>query len=158
MARKSPTRMLDLFSSPLALVFRDGGVPFVNEAGRMRYGEKPFAFDDNCVPSDVRRPEGKAIAIPVEVEGRMANLVLLDPSSSASSSSRKDGELSDKLSPALERVARLLVEGMSDKEISFNTDLSLATVRTYVSRIYRRLEVGGRRELVYKYIVDNREN
>ena len=51
------------------------------------------------------------------------------------------------LSPALARVAGLLAAGRSDREISERTGLTYNSVRTYVRRIYSRLDVGSRTEL-----------
>ncbi len=52
------------------------------------------------------------------------------------------------LPPSLTAVAELLVAGLSDKEITQRTELSLSTVRTYVARLYRRVGVHSRSELM----------
>jgi len=52
------------------------------------------------------------------------------------------------LPPSLRRIADLLGSGMSDKEIAVALDVPLATVRTYAARIYARLKVEGRRDLM----------
>ncbi len=51
------------------------------------------------------------------------------------------------LSPALAKVAGLLAAGRSDREIADRTGLTYNSVRTYVRRIYGRLNVGSRAEL-----------
>lgn len=62
------------------------------------------------------------------------------------------------LPPSLAAVARLLAAGLSDKEIASELDLRLATVRTYTTRIYRRLDVSGRRELIlWSLVADSTE-
>lgn len=57
-------------------------------------------------------------------------------------------DLSRCLPPALRRVAAELTAGRSDKEIASQLDMRLATVRTYVSRIYAATGVASRRELM----------
>jgi len=52
---------------------------------------------------------------------------------------------------SLQGVARSLAEGFSDKEIATRLGLSLATVRTYTTRIYERLGLSSRRELMRLY-------
>ena len=52
------------------------------------------------------------------------------------------------LPPSLADVARLLVHGFSSREIAAATGYSLATVRVYSQRIYARLDVHSRLELV----------
>lgn len=55
--------------------------------------------------------------------------------------------LGDALPPSLVGVAKLLVEGRSDKEISAVLGLTVASARTYVARIYARLGVRRRADL-----------
>jgi hypothetical protein len=54
----------------------------------------------------------------------------------------------DALPPWLGEIARLLCAGLSEKEVAARTGLSLPSVRTYVKRLYRRLGVRCRAELV----------
>ncbi len=54
------------------------------------------------------------------------------------------------LPPRLAKIARLVVDGCTDKQIATHTGLSFSTVRTYVRQIYRRLNVHSRVELVHK--------
>lgn len=52
------------------------------------------------------------------------------------------------LPPSLQRVAELLVEGLSDKEIASRMKMPIATARTYVARVLQRVGVRSRRELM----------
>jgi DNA-binding NarL/FixJ family response regulator len=52
------------------------------------------------------------------------------------------------LSPQQARIVSLLMEGMTDKEIAAEMDLKFSTVRTYMDRIFLRLGVDDRVELV----------
>lgn len=54
-----------------------------------------------------------------------------------------DGPLGG-LPPRLARVAELVAAGLTDQEIADHMGLTHKTVRTYVSRIYRRLGVSNR--------------
>jgi PAS domain-containing protein len=54
------------------------------------------------------------------------------------------------LPPSLRAVARLAAEGQRDKEIAQQLGMPLMTVRTYLARVYHRLGVHGRRELMLR--------
>lgn len=60
------------------------------------------------------------------------------------------GELPPSLPPSLHKVASLLAQGLADKEIARELALPLATVRTYVARVLKRLDARGRRELMIR--------
>jgi DNA-binding CsgD family transcriptional regulator len=61
----------------------------------------------------------------------------------------------DRLSAAEERVARLLLEGQTNREIAQTLVLSEATVRTHLRRIYVKLGVRGRRDLLARIAARN---
>jgi len=46
------------------------------------------------------------------------------------------------------QIARLILEGMSDKQIAAELRMSIATVRTHLSRLFAKLEVQNRNELI----------
>lgn len=52
------------------------------------------------------------------------------------------------LSPRQANLVRLLLEGAGDKRIAQGMDISVPTVRTYMSRLFRKLNVQDRHELV----------
>ena len=52
------------------------------------------------------------------------------------------------LAPRERQVLEYLVEGYSYKEIAVQLGLSIGTVSTYVNRIYTKLHVSSRREVV----------
>jgi DNA-binding NarL/FixJ family response regulator len=55
------------------------------------------------------------------------------------------------------RIVELLLEGMTDKEIAAAMELKFSTVRTYLDRIFLRLGVDDRVELVlYVFAVHNK--
>jgi RNA polymerase sigma factor (sigma-70 family) len=54
----------------------------------------------------------------------------------------------ESLTPREQQVLELLVEGFSYKEISQRLGISTSTVGTYVQRIYEKLHVSSRREIM----------
>ena len=55
------------------------------------------------------------------------------------------------LPPSLARVADAVARGLSDKEIAAEIGAPLATVRTYVRRVYSRLGVHSRVALILRW-------
>ena len=69
----------------------------------------------------------------------------------AAPSSDVDSEQNDSvLGPREQQVVEALVEGYSYKEIAGKLDISIWTVATYVRRIYEKLHVCSRREIIAK--------
>lgn len=56
------------------------------------------------------------------------------------------------LPPRLQEMLKLLLQGHSAKQIARITSLSVWTVREHVSRLYERLSVNGRQELMARFI------
>ncbi|MBL9104046.1 MAG: helix-turn-helix transcriptional regulator [Myxococcales bacterium] len=52
------------------------------------------------------------------------------------------------LPPRLAKIAALVIDGLTDKQISQRVGLTFSTVRTYVRQIYRRMGVHSRVGLV----------
>lgn len=52
------------------------------------------------------------------------------------------------LSPRQVQIVRCIVAGMSDKRIALDMDMSVATVRTHVSRLFKKLNIENRNELI----------
>lgn len=57
-----------------------------------------------------------------------------------------------KLPPRMAELARHLAEGLSDSEIAAETGLTYRTVRTYVRRLYARLGVHSRAQLIRRVL------
>lgn len=68
-----------------------------------------------------------------------------DSAAAASAAASTDDE---SLTPREQQVLELLVEGFSYKEISGHLGISTSTVGTYVQRIYEKLHVSSRREIM----------
>ncbi|RTQ48437.1 response regulator transcription factor [Hymenobacter gummosus] len=52
-------------------------------------------------------------------------------------------------------VVQGIVDGLSDKQVAHRMGLSPETVRTYVKRVYRKLQVSSRTELVSRVVRGN---
>ncbi len=129
----------DLLDEPVFLVDERGAVEFANRAARMAFRDPPPWLED-AVSHDK-----SDWTVPARV-GRLSSadgsLFVVIPHAGA--------PLPD-LPPSLDRIARLLCRGLSDKEIAQQTDLTLTTVRTYVRRLYQRAGVHSRSELVHRW-------
>ena len=54
----------------------------------------------------------------------------------------------ESLTPSELRVARLAVEGMTNREIAQNLTVTTKTVETHLRHVYQKLDVAKRAELV----------
>jgi len=54
----------------------------------------------------------------------------------------------DLLSPRERQVLEGVVDGLTDKQIAQRLDITTDTIRTHVKHVYRKLQVGGRSELL----------
>lgn len=51
-----------------------------------------------------------------------------------------------------QEVVQGIVDGLTDKQVAYRLGLSVETVRTYVKRVYRKLHVSSRTELVTRVV------
>lgn len=126
-------RTLEALDQP-ALLVRRRRVVYANSAAR------------SCVARVLEwdragRPPGFATVTPLSPGGLPVDLVL--PGARPTSSDRFAA-----LPQRLREVARLLGRGRSDKEIACELDMPVTTVRTYVTRVFAKLGVHSRRELM----------
>lgn len=61
---------------------------------------------------------------------------------------------SEILTEAEVRILKMLVEGLTTREIASKSNISEATVKTHLSSIYRKLEVRNRAEAIRKTLID----
>lgn len=52
------------------------------------------------------------------------------------------------LSPKQVQIVRRVIQGMSDKRIALELNMSMATVRTHLSRLFAKLDIQNRNELI----------
>lgn len=124
---------LDLFEQPAFLCSPDGEVRYANQAARRRWRQPPPSLEQvhpDGAAGDGHRPRRVALADDLE-------LVVLPAGAHAPC---RLGTLP----PSLARVAELVAAGLTDQEVADRMGLTHKTVRTYVSRIYRRLGVSNR--------------
>lgn len=80
--------------------------------------------------------EAAILLLDIELDGKRYQLVCDNP--------REDIQLS----PREKQVAAYLIKGLSVKEIAYHLELGTSTVGTYVKRIYNKLNVSNRAEMV----------
>jgi DNA-binding NarL/FixJ family response regulator len=126
-------KVLDAFATPAFLATKSGGIVHANAAARKHFSEAP-TWLGSALRNPSRHAERAAIT---RLHHDGASLYLVLPRTATGA----------ELPPSLARVADLLVQGMSDKEVARSLGLSARTVRTFVSRIYARLGVSSRIQL-----------
>lgn len=52
------------------------------------------------------------------------------------------------LSPRQARIVRSLMDGKADKQIAYELDIALSTVRTHMGRLFRRFDLNDRVKLI----------
>lgn len=122
-----------------ALVARRGTVLFGNELSRAS------PFDKKA--SELRALVAASPRIPVRTKHDAVDIVVL-PRVAAQPSKVGFRVAVAHLPPYLAPVAQLLRDGLSYKEIAIRAATSLATVRTYVQRVLKRLGLQDRRALM----------
>lgn len=134
------------FSEPAFLVGTGGECLFMNAAAVAAFGAVPVWLRQTLAAG---HDELKALVrlTPLEL-GADALLVVPSEELVPTSDANTPGlELPD----SLRMVATLLAQGLSDKEIAAYSSLSVSTVRTYVSRIFKRTHVHSRGEFIRRY-------
>jgi DNA-binding CsgD family transcriptional regulator len=53
----------------------------------------------------------------------------------------------ESLTPSEHRVAQLAAQGMSNRQIAQRLYVSMATVETHLTHVYRKLDIGSRDQL-----------
>ncbi|MCO4746432.1 MAG: response regulator transcription factor [Proteobacteria bacterium] len=136
---------IDMFEEPAFLVARGGAMVYANGAARKTYDGAPA-----WLPAAVANSESVVTQLcrVQRVEGVGGSLYLVVPFAELQPAVPADPRASIELPPSLDSIARLLAQGLTDKEIAQRSERSLATVRTYVTRIYRKVGVNSRGEFI----------
>lgn len=130
--------VLSAFSEPAFLVDAGGAVLFANSAAHDAFPQPPAWLRYTM---DAGHDELKALVrlVPLDVGAPVALVI------PATELVPQPGEAAAvPLPDSLARVGGLLALGLSDKEIAARADIPLATVRTYVARIFRKAGVHSR--------------
>lgn len=54
------------------------------------------------------------------------------------------------LSPRESQIIREILSGHSDKQIAKNLEMAMPTLRTHLQRLFSKLEIGGKQELILR--------
>lgn len=139
------TVLVDLFDQPAFVVTAGGKVMHANPAAVQRFGAPP-PWVSRAVTCELASLPPMFRLAAFEADDGL--VYVLAPDDRAAPVDGLDRRLRVPLPPSLRLVAEALARGLSDKEIAQETGRTLATVRTYVRRVYRKLEVSSRAELI----------
>jgi len=137
--------VIDMFSEPAFLLTSKGEVVHANPAATQTFPVTPSWLPTSVSTADTPLKELCQVTRVEVVDGF---LYLVVPNAELVSPPEMDPRLEVELPPSLDRIARLLARGLCDKDIAAETDQSLATVRTYVTRVFKRMDVHSRAELI----------
>jgi hypothetical protein len=140
--------VMDAFSEAAFLVDDTGEFVFANHAARREFPTLPVWLR-SVVSLDNRELQQLCRTTRVtQVSGSGRSVYLVVPCPELVPPSTPDPRQEIQLPPSLARIGRLLAQGKSDKEIANDADLPLSTVRTYVTRIFRKVGVHSRGEFI----------
>lgn len=148
LSRADLVQVLDLLDEPAFLASDDGRPLIGNSVAKATFGIAPRWLSDLLRHGGEGRASLPRTITSLRLDGGLRLLVL--PRGLGPGASAPDALAQWDLPPALARVTSLILRGLSDKEIATEADLSVATVRTYVARIYQRLGVCSRFDLFYR--------
>lgn len=142
--------LLEAIAEPAFLVTR-GGIPLAcNAPAKTTYGAWPGWLGSGA--REQRMPKGVNV-IPMKLGDVDMDLVLAKSLERAEAAAQGSGGIRDSwsselgLTPSLQRVANLMVQGLSDRLIAEQLGLTFNSVRTYARRIYATTGVRNRVEL-----------
>lgn len=137
--------VLDLYEHPAFLLDATGEVVHRNRAAAEKYQVTPAWLALAVSPQpELAVPLCRIVTVTIAGEP----LFVVVPERASAGRRAADPRCQIALPPSLERVAELLAQGLTDKEISQATELTLSTTRTYVARLFRRMKVHGRAEFM----------
>ena len=130
-------QVVEALHQPVWLVETSGEIVHGNAAAR-------------AIPADVAEAARRASAEPDDARFAVSRV---ETGSSVLSLVVARATLSGRsLPPSLARIASLAARGLADKDIAQELAVPLATVRTYVRRVYARLGVRTRGELATRWL------
>ena len=110
------------------------------------YEALKMGADGFCLKSDSLKDFEKGLDNMMEFGNYVSNSVMPSMVKSFRAKSNFDGE--DILSAREKQIVKLVCQGQSYKMIASETDLSIDGVRYYLMRIYRKLEINSKAELI----------
>ena len=142
--------LLEAISEPAFLLTRQGIPLACNAPAKETFERWPGWLSDSSRGGSL--PKGVNV-IPMKLGEVDMDLVLAKALDDAEASANSNGKIDDAwsanlgLTPSLQRVANLMVEGLSDRLIAEQLGLTFNSVRTYARRIYASTGVKNRVEL-----------
>ncbi len=145
-ARKAQIEVvMSAFSEPAFLVDGHGALLYANPVARDAFPHTPpWLLHAMGVGHDELK--ARVRLVPLDLGAAVALVV-----PTAELVPRPDDATPVPLPESLARVGELLALGMSDKEIAAHTTLPLSTVRTYVTRIFKKAGVHSRGEFMRRW-------
>jgi DNA-binding NarL/FixJ family response regulator len=116
------------------------------ESASKAYEAIKMGADGFCLKSDLLDDLEKGLDNMLEFGNYISNSVLPFMVKSLRAKSNFDGD--DILSVKEKHIVKLVCQGQSYKMIANETDLSIDGVRYYLQRIYRKLEINSKAELI----------
>ena len=113
--------------------------------GSLRAGAVGYLLK-RCSPAEILEAIQDALAGGAPMSGSIARMVVKSFRGSA-----EPGGASDLLSPREHELLSCLAEGLRYKEIADRMDVSINTIRSYIRRVYEKLQVQSRTEALLKY-------
>ena len=110
------------------------------------YEALKMGADGFCLKSDSLKDFEKGLDNMIEFGNYVSNSVMPFMVKSFRAKSNFDGD--DILSTREKQIVKLVCQGQSYKMIASETDLSIDGVRYYLMRIYRKLEINSKAELI----------
>jgi DNA-binding CsgD family transcriptional regulator len=121
------------------------GMPIYRAEALVRYGAY---LRRSGRPREARKPLAEALAIAEETgAGRVARLARAELSASGGRRRRRDDDRAT-LTAQEQRVAELAAGGLSNAQIAAALHLSPKTIGNYLERIYAKLDIHSRRDLI----------
>ena len=155
--RSDLCRLIGAFRQAAFLLTASGNLVFANDAALEAFPEPPPWLKSVALARDPATFERFASTTRITLGGVELCLVLPRAAGIAIGAGPATSPILESLPPALARVAELLMMGLSDKEIARCTELTVSSVRTYTARIYRRLGVSGRQEVLALALAERNE-
>ncbi len=137
--------IIDLFTEPAYVVASSGRVLYANAGAKRVFPQTPLWLAK--VVSTTDNPITPLCRVQ-RIESAEGSLYLVVPTDAVWPPAAPDPRALTILPPSLNAIANLLAMGLADKEISQRTGRNLSTVRTYVTRIFRRVGVHSRGEFI----------
>ena len=144
------SNIAEAINGPVFIVSGNATVVYANQIARSIYKRYP-EWIQACIPDAQKPPPPWVKIVPLAMDKQTFWMLLPTKISlDLQAAPQEPWALYYKLPPRLARVAALIMQGLTDKEIAVKLDLELQSVRTYVKELFARIQVHSRGELTAK--------